>query len=219
MKSYGYFVISAALALAGTGCAHNQGSANRTVPPAGPVYTAPAPPGVLPAGTDLVLRTNERIDTRQAAAGQVYSAQVDRPIVDVNGRTIVPAGSPAQLVVANTSGGGTLGTPQLELAVRSITVNGRTYNVASDVNQESSNKEGIGANRRTAEMVGGGALLGTLVGAVAGGGAGAAIGAVAGAAAGGAAQVLTKGDHVMVPAETLLTFRLDQPIRLVGYQG
>ena len=68
---------------------------------------------------------------------------------------------------------------------------------------------GIGANRRTATMVGGGAALGTLLGAIAGGGKGAAIGAVAGAVAGGAAQVLTRGKEVNVPAET----ELDVPAR------
>jgi len=67
-------------------------------------------------------------------------------------------------------------------------------------------------------MVGGGALLGTLLGAIAGGGKGAAIGLLAGAAAGGTAQVLTKGREVRVPAETVLTFRLDQPLNLELYQ-
>src|SRR5256885_9270172 len=57
------------------------------------------------------------------------------------------------------------------LALHSITINGRTYEVNSNtVAQSGSN--GIGANKRTAEMVGGGALLGTLIGAVAGGGKG-----------------------------------------------
>ncbi|HEY7615381.1 MAG TPA: hypothetical protein VH744_01145, partial [Terriglobales bacterium] len=67
---------------------------------------------------------------------------------------------------------------------------------------------------RTAEMVGGGAALGTLLGAVAGGGKGAVIGAIAGAAAGGTAQVLTKGKEIKVPAESTLQFRLDQPLSL-----
>ena len=57
-------------------------------------------------------------------------------------------------------------------------------------------------------------MLGTLVGAIAGGGKGAAIGAVAGAAAGGTAQVLTRGKEVKVPAETVLHFKLDQPLTL-----
>jgi hypothetical protein len=72
----------------------------------------------------------------------------------------------------------------------------------------------VGANRRTAEMVGGGAVLGTLLGAIAGGGKGAAIGAAAGAAAGAGVQVLTRGKTVRVPAESVLTFRLDQPVTL-----
>jgi len=63
-------------------------------------------------------------------------------------------------------------------------------------------------------MVGGGAALGTLLGALAGGGKGAAIGAIAGAAAGGGVQVLTKGREIRVPAETVLHFRLDQPLHL-----
>jgi outer membrane lipoprotein SlyB len=63
-------------------------------------------------------------------------------------------------------------------------------------------------------MLGGGAALGGLLGAIAGGGKGAVIGAITGAAAGGAVQVLTKGKEVRVPAETILTFKLDQPVRL-----
>jgi hypothetical protein len=73
---------------------------------------------------------------------------------------------------------------------------------------------GIGKNKKTAEMVGGGALLGTVIGAVAGGGKGAAIGAVLGGAGGAGAQVLTKGKQVKVPAESVLTFQLSRPIQL-----
>src|SRR5262249_40059549 len=54
---------------------------------------------------------------------------------------------------------------------------------------------------------------GAIIGAIAGGGKGAAIGAGAGAAAGAGVQVLTRGDRVNVPAESLLTFRLAQPLR------
>jgi hypothetical protein len=81
-----------------------------------------------------------------------------------------------------------------------------------DISQSSN--AGIGKNRRTEEMVGGGAVLGTLLGAIAGGGKGAAIGAVAGGAVGGTAQVLTKGKQIKVPAETILSFQLDRPLHL-----
>jgi hypothetical protein len=119
--------------------------------------------------------------------------------------------------VVETSGGGAVGTPELGLALRSVNVSGRTYQVATATEQQQADREGLGKNRRTAEMVGGGALLGTVIGAIAGGGTGAAVGAAVGAAGGAAAQVLTRGKEVKVPAETVLTFRLDQPIQLQGY--
>ena len=94
-------------------------------------------------------------------------------------------------------------------------LNGRNYLVSTaDVSKKGNS--GIGKNKRTAEMVGGGAALGTLLGAIAGGGKGAVIGAIAGAAAGGTAQVLTKGKEVKVPAETVLKFKLDQPVTLTA---
>jgi hypothetical protein len=219
MKNLHYSALILTTLLAGgVGCASHRGSAARTVPPAGPVYAEAARPGVIPSGTELVIRTNQAIDTDRAAPGRLYSAEIDRAIIDVRGNTMVPARSPAELAVVSSTGGGTFSTPQLGLAVRSITVNGHKYNVVSDISEQEAGQKGLGANRRTAEMVGGGAVLGTIIGAIAGGGTGAAIGAAAGAAGGAAVQVLTKGDHVRVPAETLLTFRLDRPIRLEGYR-
>jgi hypothetical protein len=55
-------------------------------------------------------------------------------------------------------------------------------------------------------------VLGTIIGAIAGGGKGAAIGAAAGAAAGAGTQTITRGRDVKVPAESLITFRLDRPL-------
>jgi hypothetical protein len=78
---------------------------------------------------------------------------------------------------------------------------------------------GIGANKRTAETVGGGAALGTLIGAAAGGGKGAVLGGLAGAAAGALVQVLTQSKEVKIPAETVLAFQLDEPIRLQSAAG
>jgi hypothetical protein len=78
-----------------------------------------------------------------------------------------------------------------------------------------SGKQGFGANKRTAEYTGGGATIGAIIGAIAGGGKGAAIGAGAGAGGGALTQVLTKGGAIKVPAETVLTFELDKPVKIV----
>jgi hypothetical protein len=191
------------------------GSASRTNVPAAPVNTGSASSEIIPAGTTLVIRTNDRIEATTANAGEHYSAEVAQDVVNDRGQVLIPRGSPATLTVLNASPAGAVGTSNLELALASVQVGGRKYTVTSDVQQQSG-KAGIGANRRTAEMVGGGAALGALIGAVAGGGAGAVAGGAIGAAGGAAAQVLTRGNEVRVPAESVLTFRLENPITLQG---
>jgi len=88
----------------------------------------------------------------------------------------------------------------------------------STSNLQQSGKQGLGANRRTAEYTGGGAAIGAIIGAIAGGGKGAAIGAGAGAGAGAATQIVTKGSSIKVPVETVLKFELDQPVHIAQAQ-
>jgi hypothetical protein len=169
---------------------------------------------VLPVGSQITVMTNEPIDSSSARENQTYTADVADNVMNSAGQVVIPKGSEAELVVRRVSTAGTVtGSNDLALDLQSVKVNGRRYMVSTeDVNQ--AGNAGIGKNKRTAEMVGGGAVLGTLIGAVAGGGKGAAIGALGGAAAGGATQVLTRGKTVKVPAESKLTFRLDQPLHL-----
>src|SRR5207245_600709 len=144
----------------------------------------------VPAGTEISVRTNEAIDSQNASEGQHYSATVLQDIRGGAGETLIPKDSNADLVIGRVNSGGTIQSGNVVLDLDSITVNGRRYRVSTE-DLKQSGSGGIGKNRRTAEMVGGGAALGTLLGAIAGGGKGAAIGAVAGAGAGGTAQVLT----------------------------
>ena len=196
-----------------TACAERTTTSSQSAP-AGPVIAQSAAPGEIPSGTELAIRTNEEINTKAGdSTGRTYSAEITREVQSSDGRVLIPKGSPATLAVVNATEGGTTGTDSLELALRSVTINGNTYNVSSGT-VEQRGKEGLGGNQRTATMVGGGAALGTLIGAVTGGVKGAVIGAVAGAGAGAAAQVLTRGKEVKVPAESVLTFRLGNSINL-----
>jgi hypothetical protein len=171
----------------------------------------------VPAGTELVVRTVERIDSRNAGGDQIFSAIVEHQVSDASDRVIIPANSSAQLVIRQLSSGGARGSPELALDVQSITVSGRKYQVSTtDLTQNSGT--GIGKNKRTAETIGGGAAIGTIIGAIAGGAKGAAIGVLVGAAGGAGVQVLTRGRDVQVPAETVLTFRLDKPVTLRAAQ-
>jgi hypothetical protein len=168
---------------------------------------------MIPANTEISVRTNENIESRTASEGRTYSAAVYKDVTDASGNVVIPRGADAQLVIREMKEGGTVRSPELVLDLQSVRFDGRNY-LISTRDLEQSEREGIGKNRRTAEMVGGGAALGGLLGAIAGGGKGAVIGAIAGAAAGGAVQVLTKGKEVRVPAETVLTFKVDEPAHL-----
>ncbi len=167
----------------------------------------------IPGGTELALRTTETINSRTARADQTFAAQVDHDVLDDSGQVVIPRGADARLRIKRIDNGGSTGTPDLTLHIESVSVNGRRYLIdASDIDEKGTS--GIGKNKRTGQMVGGGAALGTIIGAIAGGGKGAAIGAVGGAAAGAGAEVLTKGKSVFVPSETVLKFKVDHPMRL-----
>ena len=160
----------------------------------------------LPVGTNIEIRTTEGIDLRDASDGRIFGGVVARDIFDPNGNLAIRQGSHAELIVRN------VGREERALDLESIDVNGRRYIVDAEARVNA--RQGLGENRRTGEFVGGGALLGTIIGAIAGGGKGAAIGAGAGAAAGAGTQVATRGRAVFVPAESIVTFHLNQPLRV-----
>jgi hypothetical protein len=165
----------------------------------------------VPSGTQVSVRTEETIDSSKAAEGQTFAAEITRDVRDADGRVVIPRGSNAQIVIRSASKGGHFrGAADLVLDLASISVDGRLYEVSTQPIEERG-KAGVGANKRTAEYSGGGAAFGAIIGAIAGGGKGAAIGASSGAGAGALAQILTRGS-IKVPVETVLTFRLDQPL-------
>jgi hypothetical protein len=188
-------------------------------PPApAPAPVAPSRPAVefrtIPAGTTLQVRNNELIDSKTAEPGQAYSAVVSRDVLDTHGRVAIPHGSGATLVVRSASDQGKLqGRSDLAVDVASVSVRGHTYRLETSTFVDKG-REGVGLNKRTGVFAGGGAALGGIIGALAGGGKGAAIGAVSGAGAGTVTQGLTRGKAVRIPSETLLSFKLEAPIRI-----
>jgi len=66
----------------------------------------------------------------------------------------------------------------------------------------------------TAKRTVGGAAIGSIIGAIAGGGKGAAIGAGTGAGLGAGSEIITNGDQVKIPSETLLEFTLQQSVTI-----
>jgi hypothetical protein len=165
-----------------------------------------SPVSQVEPGTNISVRTNETIETH-SRDGRIYYGRTVDNVRGGDGQIAIPRGSDVELIVRRARDN------DLILDIESITSYGQRYAIDTQAQRiESSDRSGIGANKRTGEFVGGGAVLGTIIGAIAGGGKGAAIGAAAGAAAGAGGQVLTQGREVRVPAESILNFRLDRPL-------
>jgi len=169
---------------------------------------------VVAAGTEIAVQVDETIDGSTASEGQTFAADVTEAVRDAQGKVVIPAGAKAQVIIKSLSQGGKIkGQDDLVLDLASVSIDGRQY-ALSTADLEEKGRAGLGKNKRTAEFLGGGAAIGGVVGALLGGGKGAAIGAGIGAGGGTAAQALTKGS-IRVEAETILTFKLDTPLRVV----
>jgi hypothetical protein len=193
-----------------------QYAADATQAPALPPVAAPvAPPEpvrTLPAATTIVVRNSDTISARSAEQGQTFPAVIVRDVIGADGGVAIPKGSNATLVVrAARDQGKVKGRSVIVIDLASVDVAGRHYDLdTTDVAR--SGKQGIGKNKRSGKFIGGGAILGTVIGAIAGGPKGAAIGAGAGAGAGAGLQAVTRGKAVRIPAETILSFKLEAPV-------
>jgi hypothetical protein len=184
-------------------------------PPAGQAISGGAPaanPGVeLLAGTPIVVRMIEPIDSEKDPVGKTFRASLDEPINDRLGNTLIPRGADVVVRLIDDKEAGKLaGRTVLTLNLATVAVNGR----AVDINTRNITEQSASQTQKSAKVIGGTAVVGAVIGAVAGGGKGAAIGAGAGAGVGTVAEIASKGPKVRVPSETRLTFKLEQPVRI-----
>ena len=183
---------------------------------AGKTANAPKAPGLMdrltsktytvPTGTVVSVRLGETLGSKTSQAGQDFTATLAEPVV-VEGKEVIPAGADAHGTVVDAKGLGHFkGGALLKIALTSI----KDYKVQT----ESVNRAAKGKGKRSAVMIGGGAGAGALIGALAGGGKGAAIGALAGGGAGTAGAYFTGNKEVVLPAETVVSFKLLQPVEV-----
>jgi hypothetical protein len=165
-------------------------------------------PLVIPAGTVLTVRLAQSLGSKTSQPGESFSATLASP-VEIDGRTAIPAGASASGTVVDAKPLGRFkGGAVLSLKLDSININGNDHPVQTSAVVRSAQGKG----KRTAVMAGGGAGLGALIGGLAGGGKGAAIGALAGGGAGTAGAAFTGNKDIVLPAESALSFKLDQPL-------
>ncbi len=185
---------------------------NSTMAPAPNTTMAPMPPPpevfTIPAGTHITISLGQEISSKTATEGQPFNGSVARPVV-LQGKTVIRTGASASgVVVATKSRGRFKGEGYLELRLDAVRADGHTYPVATSTVERVEKGKG----KRTAGFIGGGGGFGALIGGLAGGGKGALIGGLAGAGAGTAGSAFTDNKPIVLPAETLLTFRLTKSI-------
>ena len=173
-----------------------------------PTYRSFSNTVTIPAGTRLVVRTIDPVDSDKNHVGDKFQATLEQAIY-VNDLLVAPKGADVYGRLEEVKEAGHIsGKSELKLALTGIVINGQT--VALSTSEYELAGKSRGAN--TAKKVGGGAAAGAVIGAIVGGGKGAAIGAGVGAGAGTAVQIMTRGEQVHVPSETLLEFTLDQAV-------
>lgn len=164
----------------------------------------------VPAGTRILIRMVDSIDSTKQTKGYRFTATLETNL-QAEDSIVAPGGSTLYGRLAEASSAGRMsGSSELTLELTDIVINGTTYPLLTSTYEV----KGKGEGGNTAKKVVGGAGLGTLIGGLAGGGKGAGIGALAGAGAGTAVAASKKGQQLQIPSETLLEFRLQQPLSL-----
>ena len=191
-------------------------------PAPAPAAAAPAPapvaPGgevTIPAGQSLLVRMIDGVDSSKNHVGDIFHASLETDLTI--GETVVARkGTDVYGRLAESQKSGTFtGHSELQLELTRLVIDGKDYPVVSS----DYTLQGKGQGSSTAKRAGVGAVAGAIIGGLAGGGKGAAIGAGAGGAVGAGTKVLTKGEQVKVPSETVLEFRLQQPATVTATQS
>jgi len=157
----------------------------------------------VPAGTNLLVRMLDTIDSSKAQPGTRFTAVLETNL-SVDGWRIAPAGNTVYGRLAEAKQAGrAAGSSNLQLELTDIVVDGTAYPIiTSDFEVK-----GSSSGKRSAKRLLGGAGLGAIIGGIAGN---AGMGAAIGAAAGAVGSVAQKGESIQVPSETLISFTLQQ---------
>ena len=157
----------------------------------------------------------DAVDSSKNHVGDIFHASLETDL-SVNNTLVARKGADVYGRLAEAKDAGHIsGSAELQLELTRMVIDGHDYPVVSS----DYTLQGKGRGSNTAKKVGGGAISGAIIGGLPAGGKGAAIGAGVGSAAGAGVQVLTKGQQVKVPSETLLEFRLQQPATVAATQG
>lgn len=172
--------------------------------------STPSSDVTIPAGTRISVRTIDAIDSTKNHVGDRFQASLEEPLI-VDDKVVAEKGADVYGRLEESKESGTFtGRSELRVALTGIVVDGKTVPLVTGDYELTGKSKGASTAKRTV----GGAAIGSIIGALAGGGKGAAIGAGAGAGVGAGSEIITKGEQVKIPSETLLDFTLEQSVTI-----
>ena len=173
--------------------------------------------GTIPAGASINLASNSRVCTNTNTVGDRFTARVTAPVQGSNG-AVIPAGATANVEVVSLRRSENANDPiVMTFRVVSLSVNGRTVPVSSDVTYAQVERERSTTKAKDAQKVATGAVIGAIAGQVLGKDTkSTVIGAATGAAAGTAVAMGTADYEGCIPEGGKITLSLNSPVQVVA---
>ena len=181
-------------------------------PPAAPAAVVPPPPPpprrlTVPTGTTIPVTITQQLSAKNNNVGDGFSGELAGPVKTSGGATVFPRGAHVLGTVVGAKGRGRFKGAG-DLAIQVTSISGTPISVGIYEHEEK------GKGKRTAGFIGGGGGGGALIGGLAGGGKGALIGGLVGAGAGTAASAFTGNKDIVIPAESVVNFKLTAPVTI-----
>ena len=164
----------------------------------------------IPVGSMLRIRINRGLDSNHIQPGTNFDGTILTDVI-AGGAVAIPRGATVSGTVIDAKKAGILkGEGQLSLQLTGVTLGGNVYPLTSDIWTRNGRDKTTGTVNKTVGF----GVVGALIGAVAGGGEGAAIGAGLGAGAGLAGSAASPRGQIIIPPESVLTFRTASPLNI-----
>lgn len=188
-------------------------------PASPPVAEPPAPRVVtllVPTGTTFAVHLDNMLATDQNQVGDPFTATISDPIVDVDGRVLLPVGAKVRGRVTAAEKSDRVGeTAVITLAFESVSFDGQSYPLQASVVEANPERKTRTTKAQSAGKVAAGAAAGAIVGQVLGKNTKSTVtGAVVGAAAGTAIALGTADVDAVLPVGSRMVIRLDAPVEV-----
>jgi hypothetical protein len=161
----------------------------------------------VPTGTTIPVTITQQLSAKNNNVGDGFTGELAGPVKTSGGTTVFPRGAHVLGTVVGAKGRGRFKGAG-DLAIQITSISGTPVSVGIFEHEEK------GKGKRTAGMIGGGGGGGALIGGIAGGGKGALIGGLVGAGAGTAASAFTGNKDIVIPAESVVNFKLTAPVTI-----